>query len=170
MIIGLVIEGALGGAVLASIAFLLSRFTTDIVGRSLLAIFLLAAAGAYFGFAIMGNTLLSVSQTWTLLELVGVIVFGTVALLGLRGSVWWLVAAWALHPLWDVVLHYFGPGYSFAPETYAIACVGFDWVVAAYIAVAYGLGLFSPGAGRHPNRAPVGTKSAQQFVESPRYE
>ena len=170
MIIGLVIEGALGGAVLAFIAFLLSRFTTDIVGRSLLAIFLLAAAGAYFGFAIMGNTFLSVSQTWTLVELVGVIVFGTVALLGLRGSAWWLVAAWALHPLWDVVLHYFGPGHSFAPETYAIACVGFDWVVAAYIAVAYGLGLFSPGADRRLDKAPVGAKSAQQLVESPRYE
>jgi hypothetical protein len=37
-------EGAIGGAVLALIAFLLSRFTTEIYGRALLAIFLFAAA------------------------------------------------------------------------------------------------------------------------------
>jgi ABC-type transporter Mla maintaining outer membrane lipid asymmetry permease subunit MlaE len=41
-------EGAIGGAVLALIAFLLSRFTREIYGRALLAIFLITAAGAYF--------------------------------------------------------------------------------------------------------------------------
>jgi len=61
------------------------------------------------------------------------------ALLGLRGSPYWLAAGWALHPLWDVGLHYIGPGHSFAPMTYAIACISFDLVVAAYIAIAYGL-------------------------------
>jgi hypothetical protein len=74
-------------------------------------------------------------------ELVQVIVFGTMALLGLRDSPWWLVAGWALHPIWDVGLHYWGPGSAFASEPYAIACVSFDWVVAIYIAVFYGFGL-----------------------------
>ena len=122
---------------LAVIAFLLSRFTREIYGRTLLAIILFAAAGAYFGFAVLA----AAGGLWTLLELVGVIVFGTMALLGLRDSPWWLVAGWALHPLWDVVLHYWGPGSSFASEPYAIACVTFDWMVAAYIAIAYGFGL-----------------------------
>jgi hypothetical protein len=117
------------------IAFLLSRFTRDIIGRSLLVIFLFTAAGAYFGFAIAAGA----GPIWTFVELVQVIIFGTMALLGLRGSPWWLAAGWALHPLWDVGLHYIGPGRSFAPVTYAIACISFDLVVAAYIAIAYAL-------------------------------
>ena len=32
-------------------------------------------------------------------------------------------------------------GHSFTPWTYAIACVSFDWLVAIYIVIAYGLGL-----------------------------
>jgi len=66
-------------------------------------------------------------------------VAGAIALLGLRGSPWWLAAGWALHPLWDVVLHYVSPGHSFAPITYTIPCLSFDLLVAAYIAIACGL-------------------------------
>lgn len=44
--VGSLIEGAILAVPLVAIAFLLSRFTKDIVGRSLLAIFLFAAAGA----------------------------------------------------------------------------------------------------------------------------
>lgn len=135
LFIGLLVEGALGAVVLIVIAFLLSRFTRDIVERSLLAIFLFTAAGAYFGFAIGAGA----GPIWTLVELLQVVIFGTMALLGLRGSPYWLAAGWALHPLWDVGLHYIGPGHSFAPMTYAIACISFDLVVAAYIAIAYGL-------------------------------
>src|SRR5215210_2083667 len=99
----------INGAIFATVAvivpaFLLSRFTRDIVGRSLLVIFLFIAAGAYFGFAVLARDLLGVGEIWILVELVQVIVFGTMALLGLRGSSWWLVAGWALHPLWDVGL------------------------------------------------------------------
>jgi hypothetical protein len=139
MFVGLLIEGAILAVPLIVIAFLLSRFTKDIVGRSLLAIFLFAAAGAYFGFAL----LVAPGPIWTLAELVQIIVFGAMALLGLRGCPWWLVAGWTLHPLWDVVLHYLGPGHSFALIialiTYTIACLSFDLLVAAYIAIAYGL-------------------------------
>jgi hypothetical protein len=142
-------EGAIGGAVLAVIAFLLSRFTMEIYGRALLAIFLFAAAGAYFGFAVLAGA----GPIWTLVELVGVIVFGVMALLGLRDSAWWLAVGWALHPLWDVVLHYWGPGRTFASQPYAIACISFDWVVAAYIAIVYGFGLLGV-ASRRRDTAP----------------
>ena len=135
LFIRLLVEGAVGAVVLIVIAFLLSRFTRDIIGRSLLVIFLFTAAGAYFGFAIATGA----GPIWMFVELVQVIIFGTMALLGLRGSPWWLAAGWALHPLWDVGLHYIGPGRSFAPVTYAIACISFDLVVAAYIAIAYAL-------------------------------
>jgi hypothetical protein len=150
LIFAMLREGAIGGAVLAVIAFLLSRFTTEIYGRALLAIFLFAAAGAYFGFAVLAGA----GPIWTLVELVGVIVFGVMALLGLRDSAWWLAVGWALHPLWDVVLHYWGPGRSFASQPYAIACITFDWVVAAYIAIVYGFGLLGVASRRRDTAPP----------------
>ncbi len=147
------INGAVFSAVAVIVpAFLLSRFTRDIIGRSVLVIFLLAAAGAYFGFATLGRDVVGSHPIWILVELAQVIVFGAFALLGLRGSPYWLAAGWALHPLWDVVVHFIGPGQSFTPWTYAIACLSFDWLVAIYIVIFYGFGLVggrTPG-GRRP--------------------
>ena len=140
MITDYLVNGALQALAPVVIAFLLSRFVGDFAGRSVFAIFLIMAAGSYQGFAIMANNLLGAGPIWAPVELVGGVVFGTMALLGLRGSPWWLAAGWAAHPVWDVALHYFGPGSSFAPEPYVIACVSYDWLVAAYIALAYGLG------------------------------
>jgi len=139
------IEGAIGGAVLALLAFLLSRFVRDIVGRTLLATVLFAAAGAYLGFAFEGG----VSRLWLLVELLQCIAFGTLGLYGWRGNAKWLALGWALHPLWDFVVHYIGPGRSFAPWTYAIACITYDWVVAAYILIYYrGASRLTPSPGR----------------------
>jgi len=42
-----------------------------------------------------------------------------------------------LHPVWDFGLHYIGPGREVGPWTYAIACLTFDWVVAAYVFIRY---------------------------------
>jgi hypothetical protein len=104
-----------------------------------LVIFLVIAAGAYFGFATLGRDLVGSNQVWILVELAQAVVFGAIGLLGLRGSPYWIAAGWALHPFWDVVVHYVGPGHTFTPWTYAIACVSFDWIVAIYIVVAYGV-------------------------------
>lgn len=127
------IEGAIGGVVLSLLAFLLSRFVTDIAGRTLLATVLFAAAGAYFGFAYNPGT----PRIWILIELLQVVAFGTLGLYGWRGSPYWLALGYALHPVWDFGLHYLGPGNSFAPLPYTIACISFDWVVAAYIFIVY---------------------------------
>jgi hypothetical protein len=140
----LIVPVLINGAVFAIVAvivpaFLLSRFARDIIGRSVLVIFLIIAAGAYFGFATVGRDLVGSDQVWILVELAQAVVFGAIALLGLRGSPYWIAAGWALHPFWDVVIHYIGPGHSFTPWTYAIACVSFDWIVAIYIVVAYGV-------------------------------
>jgi hypothetical protein len=137
LIFTLLREGATGAGVLVVVAFLLSRFIDDIFGRSLLGIFLFSAAGAYFGFAVGAWA----SPIWMLVELVQVVIFGTLALRSLRGSPYWLALGWALHPVWDFMVHYIGPGHSFTPLTYAIAGVTFDWVVAAYITIVYGFGL-----------------------------
>jgi hypothetical protein len=133
LIRAVLIEGAIGGAVLSLIAWLLSRFTKDIVGRTLLATVLFAAAGAYLGFAFDEG----VSRVWVLIELLQCIAFGILGLYGWRGPAKWLALGWALHPIWDFGLHYLGPGKNFAPLAYTIACISFDWVVAAYILVAY---------------------------------
>lgn len=125
------IEGAVGGAVLVLIAWLLSRFTKDIHARTLLATVLFAAAGAYLGFAFIPP----VSRIWLLIELLQCIAFGALGLYGWRGNAKWLALGWALHPLWDLV-HYIGPG-QFAPWAYTIACLSYDWVVAAYILIYY---------------------------------
>ena len=127
------IEGAIGGTILSLIAFLLSRFVSDIAGRAFLATVLFAAAGAYFGFAFDPN----VSPIWLLLELLQVVAYGTLGLYGWRGSPYWLALGYALHPVWDVGVHYLGPGSSFAPLSYTIFCLSFDWVAAAYIFIAY---------------------------------
>ena len=127
------IEGAIGGLVLSLIAFLLSKFWKDIAARTLLATVLFAAAGAYLGFAFEGRFL----RGWVLVELLQCIAFGALGLHGWRGNAKWLALGWALHPFWDFPLHYLGPGRSFAPWTYAVACISFDWVVAAYIIIYY---------------------------------
>ena len=162
LVIRVLIEGAIGGAATIAIAFILSRFLSDIAGRAFLVICLFAAAGAYFGFAVVGQA----GLLWLLIELAHIIGFGVMGLLGLRGpgslgshgsgiggsvvfeggsvgaqrgSAYWIAAGWALHPLWDISLHYFGPGNAFAPWPYTIACGSFDFLVAAYVFLAYGL-------------------------------
>src|SRR5919202_142020 len=140
LIVPVLINGAISATVAVIVpAFLLSRFTRDIIGRSVLVIFLFIAAGAYFGFATSGREVLGTNQIWMLVELAQVVVFGAIALLGLRGSPYWLAAGWVLHPFWAVVLHYIATGLPFSPRTYAIACISFDWLVAIYIVIAYGL-------------------------------
>jgi hypothetical protein len=137
MIATYLVAGAIQALVLVVVAYLLSRFTRDIVGRSLLAVFLFVAAALYILFAVRAGE----GTFWVAGELAGVVIYGTMALWGLRGSPWWLAAGWALHPVWDLALHYFGPGGSFAPAGYTITCLSFDLVVAAYVAIVYGLGL-----------------------------
>ena len=140
MVLRILIDGAVGGAVLSLAAFLLSRFTREIVGRFLLFAVLIVAAGFYVYFALRSDE----SAFWIALELVGIAVYTTMGALGLRGSPMWLAAGWALHPVWDIALHYVGPGHAFAPETYTIACLSYDLLVAAYIVVAYRFDLVSP--------------------------
>lgn len=127
------LEGAIGGALLSLFAFLLSKFWKDIAGRTLLATVLFAAAGAYLGFAFDGAFL----RGWVLIELLQIIAFGTLGLYGWRGSAKWLALGYALHPFWDFPLHYLGPGQSFTPWPYPIACISFDWVAAAYVVIYY---------------------------------
>src|SRR4028118_691327 len=126
MIVGYLISGVIEALVLVAVAYLLSRFTKDIVGRSLLAAFLVVAAAVYIVFAVRAGE----GAYWVVGEAVGVGIYGTMALRGLRYSPLWLAAGWAFHPVWDVALHYFGPGGSFAPASHTTPCLTLHPLVA----------------------------------------
>ncbi len=125
------IEGAIGGAVLSLIAFLLSKFTKDIVGRTLLATVLFAAAGAYLGFAFQDSLL----RPWVLIELLQCIAFGTLGYTvgvvqrsGSRSDGHCIRSG--------ILLHYLDQDVVCAVDL-RDRCISFDWVVAAYIFIYY---------------------------------
>jgi hypothetical protein len=96
--------------------------------RRILALSLIAAALIYAVFAAISD-----ASGWIAIELIGVLVFSAFAELGLKRSILWLAAGWALHPLWDAGLHLSGVGANVAPSLYVFLCIGFDIAIAAYI-------------------------------------
>lgn len=123
---GLLVEGLVSSSLLLVVAFALRRYT-----KVILALVLIVAALAYILFAYRTDQ----EPFWLLIELLGVGIYGTMGLLGMRRSPWWLVTGWALHPVWDIALHFFGPGHTFAPVTYTITCLSYDLWVATVIAL-----------------------------------
>jgi hypothetical protein len=94
------------------------------------AIGLVSAALIYVGFAVFGGA----SISWLVLELGGLALFSLVAIVGLRINVWALVLGWVAHVVWDVSLHKVSE-LEFVPKWYPIFCVGFDVLLAGYIAM-----------------------------------
>jgi hypothetical protein len=126
LILRVLLEGAAAGLVWVAIAHVVRPYS-----RQILFGLLLVAAGIYVVFALRARA----GAAWVMTELIGVALYGAIGGKGLRGSLWWLAAAWALHPVWDLGLHYFGPGRWVAPPLrYPIPCLGFDLIVAAYLA------------------------------------
>src|ERR1044071_1969163 len=91
------------------------------------AIGLVVTALIYVGLAMFND-----ARAWIPVELAGVAIFAVFASLGLRRSGWFLAAGWALHPLWDAGLHDYST--QFVPHWYIGGCIGFDLLVAVYIA------------------------------------
>jgi hypothetical protein len=131
LIVGLLINGVAYAAIAVAATFVIERLFGARYARLFTGLGLIVAALFYVYFAARADE----SGLWNAAELVGVAVFGAMAVFGMRGSRWWLVAGWALHPFWDVVLHYFLPGRAFAPIGYVFACLSFDLLIAAYIAL-----------------------------------
>lgn len=121
----LLIKGALWGGAFAFLAYRARRFTA-----LLLSLMLAVAAVIYVYFAHRSGA----GAAWIAIELTGLGIYGAFAWLGLRRSPWWLAVGWLLHPVWDVALHYLGPGRSVAPDSYTVPCLSFDFVVAAVVA------------------------------------
>lgn len=118
-------SGVILGVIFVGLAYSLPRYT-----RQILVIGLILAALPYVHFSV-GT---SQGPLWIATELAGVAVYGMIAARGLRGSLWWLAAGWALHPVWDIALHYAGPGRAFAPDWYTLPCLGWDLAVAGVVA------------------------------------
>ena len=133
----LLVSGAVYGAVLTLVAIAIPRFT-----RRLLLAALVVAAASYVYFALDSHA----SMPWLAAELAGVAVYGYAAVRGVRGSAWWLVGGLALHPVWDVALHYAGPGRGIAPDWYTTWCLTYDLMSAALAAVAILIGTHRTGA------------------------
>ena len=91
---------------------------------------LVVAALFYVVFSTAGGA----GLRWMMIEVAGVAVFTVVVVLGLKVSPWFLSIGWAMHILWDVLLHLVEPQ-AFVPHWYPVACISFDLTVAGYIAV-----------------------------------
>jgi hypothetical protein len=88
---------------------------------------LFVAAAIYVGFVLVGGA----PTQWLLIEVGGLLLFTTLAVLGLKYSPWVLAGAWFAHIAWDSLLH--SQSTAFVPQWYPPLCIGFDLVVGAYI-------------------------------------
>lgn len=95
---------------------------------NVLAVGLLLAAAVYVGFALLwGN------DGMVRLEVIGLSLFSLFAFLARRFVLGWLGFGWLLHIAWDYGLHVDGVGSHFTPDWYPPICMGFDFIVGAYI-------------------------------------
>jgi hypothetical protein len=121
---GLAVPVLLGAVLGGSFAFAAS-FRGATVRLRLLAFGLLVAALIYPVWVLASR-----ATDWLLLESAGVVLFGAIAWLGVRNSLW-LVLGWAAHVGWDAGLHL--DRQSVIPFWYPLLCVGFDLVVAGFL-------------------------------------
>jgi len=91
---------------------------------------LIAISFLYVGFAIRADNY----ETWVGFEMTAVAFFGTLAGTSIVGSPWFVVVGLLLHAAWTLYEHYLGAGQAFAPAPAVMATVGFDVVVALYVA------------------------------------
>jgi hypothetical protein len=91
---------------------------------------LIAISFLYVGFAIRAENY----ETWVGFEMTAVAFFGTLAGMSIVGSPWFVVVGLLLHAAWTLYEHYLGAGQAFAPAPAVMATIGFDVVVALYVA------------------------------------
>ncbi|MEZ4859874.1 MAG: DUF6010 family protein [Caldilineaceae bacterium] len=118
------------GLVLGALFVIAARSQGVHKERVILAVGLPVAALIYVGFAAMWG-----DRSWLAIEVVGLLLYSLFLFLARRYHMVWLAVGWGLHPLWDLVLHWLGPGYTVAPAWYVLACLSFDLLVAGYLLV-----------------------------------
>ena len=115
----------LSGIILASLLIEIARWKKQ--EDHAFGVVLVLAAIYYVHKAILGG-----SQQDLMLELFGLVIFGSIGVFGLFGWRWVLAAGWALHSTWDIMFHTGAQG-AYVPEWYPMLCVGFDLFLAGYI-------------------------------------
>jgi hypothetical protein len=123
--------GALIGVAFAFFARWSERYP-QAGSRRALAYGLIATAALYVGLSFASDN----PKAWFGIEMTGLAIFGSFALLGLVGSPWWLAIGFALHPFWHLQFHYLGTGSEFTPAWFTLGLTGFDLAVAAYVVYA----------------------------------
>ena len=119
----------ISGVVLATVLILLARRSGNYSKeKRVYATALVVAALIYVGFGLFSDSI-----GWKIVELIGVPVYALFAWLGMKKSGWFLALGWALHVFWDASLH--GTSTPFVPSFYIGLCLGFDLLVAGYLAV-----------------------------------
>lgn len=91
---------------------------------------LISVAFLYVGFGFRAED----SATWVGIEMTGVAIFGSLAMLSMMYSPWFAAAGLALHTAWALGYHYFGAGSAFTPAPLALGTAGFDVAAALYVA------------------------------------
>jgi hypothetical protein len=119
------------GALLAFGFLLWTRAQPD-AGRRLYAVGLAVTALLYVVFALIGRA----GPRSLGLEAVGMLLYCAAAWLGFRHSAALLALGWAMHPVWDVALHFQGAGAGYTPDWYPWGCTSFDLIVAGAVFVA----------------------------------
>jgi hypothetical protein len=114
------------GAVLGGLFVAFARARQAGTAR-VLALGLVVAALIYVALALGGK-----GREWLVIELAGVGLFGGLAWIGLRASLWWLAVGWVAHVAWDVGLH-LDRAQAVVGAWYPLLCVGFDLVVAGFV-------------------------------------
>jgi hypothetical protein len=136
------------GAVLGALFVLVARRRGGTSEARVLALGLVVAALIYVGLA-----LARADRHGLALEAAGLGIFGLIAWLGARASLWWLVLGWVAHVGWDVGLHLDRSQGSVA-AWYPLLCIGFDLVVAGYLLGPASAGPSSSSLQRHISRKP----------------
>jgi hypothetical protein len=91
------------------------------------ALLIVSVASVYLGFAFAES-----SPSRVAVEGIGVVLYGSAALIGLAGPVWVIPVALALHPVWDAMHHPRALGG--APTWFPTSCAVFDLLLASWIA------------------------------------
>lgn len=95
--------------------------------RLLYGIGLAGAAFVYLVLAVIAD-----AQHAIPLELLGVLIFGSVGTAGIWKWPWALAIGWIAHVAWDLGIGWSNP-HTYVPEWYPIVCIGWDVFLAGYI-------------------------------------
>jgi len=93
------------------------------------ALLLAMIGGAYIGFAARDGR-----PNANLIEFLGGLGFGVIALAGIWFSALWIAGGYIAHGFWDLFHHRPGP-YADTPKWYIPYCVVYDWIVGAFLIV-----------------------------------